>query len=349
MGGRNPDLVQDFVFSRQHDARFVSHNETYTVISFLNNASDEEHQMEEASSAMVVGIERKTKPLRARLLARYERPDRGLTRLRGNVQVHPGSGNVFVGWSQQGYHSEFLPNGTLIMDAQFANDRFSTYRTYKFPFVGYPAEPPILKAFLYGDSPSNLNTVMYTSWNGATEVASYRFWAKSAEKMPSIMIGSTERTGFETTFIANGYLDWVTAEAFDSEGNVLARTDVERTILPKDWLANADGFKNTTQLVPGDPVQTLQHGWSPEGNHTVTYSYTKEWYSPDRAQRFLALVGVMALMISFGSIAILIGASVMRAIRRCRRRQYDEVDDDDDDVDDSGRDTEMQDRGRHRP
>ena len=180
LGGRNSDFAQDFVFSRQHDARFVSHNETHTVISLLNNASDEGNQMEDASSAMIVAIERKSKPLVARLLARYVRPDHGLTRLRGNVQMLPSTGNftgnvtsnVFVGWSQQGYQAEYLANGTVVMEAKFTSDRYSTYRAYKFPFLGRPAEPPVLKAFLYGDSPNNLNTVMYISWNGATDVDS---------------------------------------------------------------------------------------------------------------------------------------------------------------------------------
>ena len=310
---------------------------------------------------MYILIDNKSKPLTAHLLARYERPDRDLSRLRGNVQTLP-SGNVFVGWSQQGYHSEFTPDGDLVMEARFVSDRFSTYRSYKFPFTGRPVEPPVLVAFLNSDNAGELSTAMYISWNGATEVQSYRFWAKSAADKPSIAIGSKNKTGFETMFMAHGYLDWVSADALDVNGTVLGRTTLNRTIIPKELFANG-ASENDTQLVPTDPIHTLEYGWSTNGNqtgsHTVAYSYDKEWYSVDWTVLSLALVGGTTLIILFLAVIILLGAYIVRVFWGHRWRNYHELggngngngNDEEDDDDDESDVTEMQDisyRARYR-
>ena len=330
LGSENSDFIQDFTFSRQHDARFISHNATHTVISLLNNASDEDGEQEETSSAMYILLDTALRPMLATVIAQYYRPDGDLTRLRGNVQTLPG-GNVFVGWSQQGYHSEFAANGTLAMEARFVGDRFSSYRTYKSTFVGRPVEPPTLMAFLYGPEIRSMNTVIYISWNGATDVASYRFFAKSDENKASVSIGTVEKTGFETMFIANGYMDWVSAEALDASGNVLGLSEVQRTILPETWLTN--GFQDP-QLVPEDPLN--DRGASGRQNQTITYAFTKEWYSPDWSLRILALAGAVAVVIFFAGLAVTAVVFVKRLreiplLRRYKKVPDEEGDDDDDD------------------
>lgn len=40
LGGKLSDFEQNFNFSGQHDARIISQNETVTIISFLDNASE---------------------------------------------------------------------------------------------------------------------------------------------------------------------------------------------------------------------------------------------------------------------------------------------------------------------
>lgn len=45
LGGKFSDFNMDFTFSKQHHARFIESNSTRTVISFLNNASDELEQL----------------------------------------------------------------------------------------------------------------------------------------------------------------------------------------------------------------------------------------------------------------------------------------------------------------
>lgn len=40
LGGKLSDFEQNFNFSAQHDARIISQNETVTIISFFDNASE---------------------------------------------------------------------------------------------------------------------------------------------------------------------------------------------------------------------------------------------------------------------------------------------------------------------
>lgn len=93
--GHHSDFVQDFTFSKQHDIKFVESNGTHHIISFLNNASDEDTNDEPVSSALIVELDTGAQPMTAKAIRRYNRPDGGLTRLRGNAQLLPNN-NLFV-------------------------------------------------------------------------------------------------------------------------------------------------------------------------------------------------------------------------------------------------------------
>ncbi|OOF93687.1 hypothetical protein ASPCADRAFT_209047 [Aspergillus carbonarius ITEM 5010] len=250
LGGKFSDFVQDFTFSKQHHARFVESNATHAIISFLNNASDEAENEESVSAAMFVQVDTTTTPMTARLLRRYNRPDGGLTRLRGNVQTLP-NGNTFVGWSEQGMQSEHSPDGKVLMQARFASTRFSTYRSYKFPFIGRPSAPPDVVASVYGTDETDLATIFHVSWNGATDVASWNFYARVDRKGLPILIGNTTKFDFETMYIADGYLDWISVEAVDKDGNVLGTSDIHRTETPQNW--HLAGFQGEAKPTADDP------------------------------------------------------------------------------------------------
>ena len=94
-------------------------------------------------------------------------------------------------------------DGDLLLEESFRNSSFVTYRAYKFNFVGKPIEPPTLKAFSYGTSASSSRTVYYVSWNGATEVATWKFY-RTDDAGDEVFIGSAARTGFGTMFQSSG-------------------------------------------------------------------------------------------------------------------------------------------------
>ncbi|KGO44667.1 hypothetical protein PEX1_039360 [Penicillium expansum] len=251
LGGLESDFKQDFTFSKQHDVKFVSSDGTRHVISFLNNASDERGADEKISSVLFVELDTSVVPMTAKVIKRINRPDSGLTRLRGSARPLP-NGNIFIGWSERGYSSEHASNGDLLMTAQFASDRYSTYRSYKGEFTGRPAAPPDLVASVYGTNAEDMTTIIHVSWNGATDVVQWKFYAQAYDLGPSLLIGTTNKTDFETMFIADGYMDFVSAEAIDAEGNIMHTSEIKRTGTPSNW--KAAGWVGTDSgPTPDDP------------------------------------------------------------------------------------------------
>jgi hypothetical protein len=249
LGGLESDFDMDFTFSKQHDVKFVSSNGTHHVISFLNNASDERDNDENMSAALFVEMD--TIAMTARVVKRINRPDSGLTRLRGSVQVLPND-NVFIGWSERGYQSEHAPNGDLLMTARFVSERYSTYRAYKGEFIGRPTALPDLVASVYGTSDEDITTLIHVSWNGATDVVGWKFFAQAYDRADPVFIGYANKTDFETMYIVDGYMDWITAEAIDKDGNVMSASRVMRSEIPKNW--KAVGFTGSgTGPTPDDP------------------------------------------------------------------------------------------------
>ncbi|KAB8202298.1 ASST-domain-containing protein [Aspergillus parasiticus] len=250
LGGEKSDFVQDFTFSKQHHVRFVESNATHTTISFLNNASDEAEQEEDTSAALIVQLHTSVSPMTAKVIERYSRPDGDLTRLRGSVQKLS-NGNVFVGWSERGYQSEHSPEGEVLMEARFASSRFSTYRSYKFDFTGRPSAPPDVVSSVYGTDETDLTTIFHVSWNGATGVASWNFYARVNQDGMPVLVGNTTKLDFETMYIADGYLDWVSVEAVDEDGNILGTSEIQRTETPSNW--RLVGFQGDIMPTPHDP------------------------------------------------------------------------------------------------
>ncbi|KAL1968482.1 hypothetical protein VTN77DRAFT_1692 [Rasamsonia byssochlamydoides] len=321
LGGHQSDFVlENFRFYRQHNARFLESNSTHITISFLDNASDEISQNEPRSSALVVVLNIAASPMTATAIKRYNRPDGGLSRLRGNAQILP-NGNMFVGWSDQGYHSEFTDDGTCVMEARFSSDRFSTYRSYKFDFHGRPRTPPDLKAFVYGSPSSNTTTtVFYVSWNGATDVASWNFYARATAGGPPVLIGNAPKTGFETMFVSDGYMNWVSVEALDADGTSLGMSKIHNTTVPDDWLAA--GFEKLP--VPQDPATVVGGN---DDDATEAEDVEKQAAAAAAlAYDFLSGIGgLLILTLVVTSIGVLAGAAICALRVHRRQSRYHEI------------------------
>ena len=135
----------------------------------------------------------------------------------GNVQELPGGDN-FVGWGQQPYFSEFNSQGQIVFDGRFVGNN-SSYRAYRFPWIGTPSTLPSVSASTTGAS-----TNVYASWNGATQVNSWRVLAgTSADALQAVSTTTTQ--GFETqvTIPAQPYVE---VQALDSAGRTLATSSV---------------------------------------------------------------------------------------------------------------------------
>lgn len=240
LGGQHSNftMLDNLTFSSQHDARVRSANATTTVISLLDNASNSVYTTNTSahSSALYILLDHASTPPTARAIRSLPRPDGGFTRLRGNVQLLP-NGNTFVGWSENNLVSEFAPDGRPVFEAHFQTHRYDVYRSYKFPWTAFaPSEPPAVRALAYGSPPDRVMTAVYVSWNGASEVAMWRFHGMRGEgaQQRVEVIAEIARNKFETVAMVDGLYTQVWAEAFMSDGRRLGRSANVTVELPDD-------------------------------------------------------------------------------------------------------------------
>ncbi len=150
----------------------------------------------------------------------------------GNTQRLP-SGNTFLSWgapfTQSGYSffsmTEVTPQNQVIFDFTF-DQPYVSYRAFLFPWHGSPDTLPALAA--KGDRGEL--TLGY-SWNGATEVQSYRLYGGSSPQSLT-QIDQRPRADFETQSHLSGMPSnecYFQVAALDKGGNEMARSKVITT------------------------------------------------------------------------------------------------------------------------
>lgn len=137
------------------------------------------------------------------------------TAFQGNMQLLPDH-NVVVGWGSAPFFSEFTYSGKLLFDSTLPNPDVS-YRAYVFNWVG---KPP-LSALRQVAKRSHGKTTIYVSWDGATQVVSWRvLGGSSAGHLRTV--ATALWGGFETAVpLKQGYKVY-RVQALDSRGHVLA-------------------------------------------------------------------------------------------------------------------------------
>jgi arylsulfotransferase ASST len=142
----------------------------------------------------------------------YRLPGGRLAGSQGNMQVRE-NGNVILGWGASPTYSEFTPDGQLLLDADFGSGE--SYRVYRLPWVGRPITKPTL---IVEDGTATV------SWNGATEVTSWRFLA-GADAESASAVKTVPRDGFETS-VEVPDKPYVAVEALGADGTVLSTGEV---------------------------------------------------------------------------------------------------------------------------
>jgi hypothetical protein len=119
----------------------------------------------------------------------------------------------FVGWGQQPYFSQYNARGKLVFDGRFVDDNIS-YRAYRFQWSGTPATPPSVST-----SRDGRKMTVYVSWNGATNVQSWRvFGGSSTTGLKSV--ATAPNSGFETA-ITTGARGYVSVQALGYKNHPL--------------------------------------------------------------------------------------------------------------------------------
>ncbi|HEX5296403.1 MAG TPA: arylsulfotransferase family protein, partial [Streptosporangiaceae bacterium] len=163
-----------------------------------------------------------TSAMRATLQRSYVHPTpRLLAAFEGSMQVLPG-GRVLVGWGNTPYFSEFTANGTLLLDGHYPGGD-QTYRVLSAAWTGQPTTQPAVAA----RAGSGGSSVVYASWNGATQVAS---WTVLAGQSPGglAQVGGKARHGFETAITVNNAGPYFSVVANDASGQTLGQSPTVR-------------------------------------------------------------------------------------------------------------------------
>jgi EmrB/QacA subfamily drug resistance transporter len=149
----------------------------------------------------------------ATLVAQYPGGDKFETEYMGATQPLP-NGNTFVGWGSEPYFSEYSHSGQQLLEGHFPDPDLS-YRETLERWVGQPLTAPVGAARRIDG-----RITVYTSWNGATQVRSWRVLAGAgASRLSAVRV--TARSGFETAIPLPPSYSSFKVQALDAGGHVI--------------------------------------------------------------------------------------------------------------------------------
>jgi hypothetical protein len=195
-------------FAFQHDVRVRSRGDR--IITLFDNGGGPP-RINPGSRGLTLKLD--LAHMTATRVAEQRQPSPAPADYEGNHQRLP-NGGAFLGWGQQPYFTELDPTGQLVLEGRFV-PATAHYRAYLLPWRGTPTTGPAVSVATAGDE-----TIVYASWNGATQASSWRVLSGDrAERLSPI--ASSPRHGFETAIKtpAQGY---IAVQALDADGHVLA-------------------------------------------------------------------------------------------------------------------------------
>lgn len=272
LGGRNQHngafkaLDRHTAFSYQHHARFHGVDEAgRELVSLYDNSA---HGTETAggavvrdaptSSGKILAVD--TRAWTVETVAAYYPPFALLSKSQGSTHVLPG-GNVVVNWGSEGAVTEFAANGTVVWHAFLdsgATDggRVQNYRAFKSEWTGRPREEPAVVGLLF-PAKHRTHLVVAASWNGDTEVVTWRFAGRRNRNVAAVDLASEQRLGFETRAnveLHEEEINEVQAIGLDGAGNELVQTR---------W----EGVRRDSPVPPGYSLRdVVEEGPSAQGS-----------------------------------------------------------------------------------
>jgi hypothetical protein len=136
----------------------------------------------------------------------------------GNTLSLP-QGDWLMGYGNLPNFTEYNAAGAVLLDGTLGHN-VQDFRTYLAPWSGQaPGSPAVLA------KPNGSSLSVAVSWNGATNVASWRVQAGSSSGSLAT-IASAPKAGFQTSITAPGSGPYVQVQALDASGNVLGSSAV---------------------------------------------------------------------------------------------------------------------------
>jgi hypothetical protein len=195
-------------FYWQHDAEFQPGG----LISVFDNGSDPPKEkrsrglllrLPESASQAVTLVKQFTNPTKT-LLAESQ----------GNALSLPG-GDWLLGYGRLPNFTEFDASGHVLLDGTLGKE-VQDFKTFISPWSGRPTTRPAVLASAAGAAGANISV----SWNGATEVASWRVLAGGSAGALT-PVATVAKAGFQTTVTVHSVGPDFAVQALDGSGSVI--------------------------------------------------------------------------------------------------------------------------------
>jgi Arylsulfotransferase (ASST) len=191
----------------QHDAEWQPGG----LISVFDNGSDPPKEKQSRGLLLRADVATHT----VTLVKQFTNPGRTLlASSQGNV-LNLGDGDWLMGYGGLPNFTEYDASGHVLLDGTLGKS-VQDFRTYMAPWNGHPTTPPAVLA-----KPGSGGTIgVSVSWNGATEVSSWRVLAGGS---PSALAtaGGAAKAGFQTTIAVPGPGPYVQVQALNAQGAVI--------------------------------------------------------------------------------------------------------------------------------
>jgi hypothetical protein len=198
----------------QHDARLQADGS----VTFFDDGSNPRVHYQSRGVRVAIDQAHHT----ARVARSYPHPVAPLLAdSQGNMQTLADE-SVVIGWGAVPSVSEIAKGGALLFDAHLPPGS-SSYRAFRFPWVGHPLSQPAVSARVLSSGDS---TAVFASWNGATEVSSWRVLAGPGSDALT-PVATMPDSGFESSVTyPNTYtehkVEYVAVQALSATGQLLA-------------------------------------------------------------------------------------------------------------------------------
>jgi hypothetical protein len=214
LGGKRSSfkLARGTYWAFQHDVRVQARNDQYVTLFDDSAGPPRVHGQSRA-----IKLQLNLKNMTGRQVAAFGHSPAVSTNFEGNVQ-QLSNRNLFVGWGQQPYFTEYSTSGRLLFDARFV-DFTPSYRAYRFPWSGNPTTSPAIIAGRHGRS-----VTVWASWNGDTHIKSWRVLG-GASQTALHTLATVRKSGFETAAKVRPE-SYYEVQPIDYSGHVMATSPV---------------------------------------------------------------------------------------------------------------------------
>jgi EmrB/QacA subfamily drug resistance transporter len=217
LGGRNSsfELGPGAAFQWQHDVRLGSGSTVSLYDDHCCQLTGGGTYVNPTAPSRGLVLKLDQQARRATLLAQYGQSGGFTSDYMGDTQPLA-NGNVFVGFGSEPYFSEYSQSGKLLFEGELPGPDL-TYRATLQQWVGEPLVPPAGAARQTGGK-----TTVYASWNGATQVVSWRVLTGNGTGTATpTVVATAARSGFETAISVPQGDESFRVQALDANGRTI--------------------------------------------------------------------------------------------------------------------------------